>query len=421
MTANKSCRSMLYRLCFSCFLFGCASVPPMSISKNPLEAYQIAKMKLKNYEDAGDYSLEYLQSKAAQYLLSQGKTELKSANSALAVKYLSQAREYNPWNDEIKDLYILSVKFLVRSTKELSNDSCEVINDRLALIYSVANDQMSNFETLTKRCQFSLNTSISKFQNIPLPLLAIKNEKTIFASLEDEAITIINRNNYVPKRELAYLTLNYLSELEFNLGEPKISPFTSSADEVIIKVPITARLKNEIDSKDYCEKTKELLWRQDFEDEILSPDYLKGNAGHLRCRYYYGGTRYLDIYTNPDWHSKFSFLYPLPTDAVYVFTFTYKNGTKSEFRNVFQNSFRPDAVQFTSGFLLHFLKGELLAKLKPSKVFSSEVEQFLEITTNQKNITGLKSISFTIDMQSTFNYFMKEEYKDIEHISTGSD
>lgn len=410
-------RCLIYILIGGFLTQGCSYSPTRDNKtlENPLEKYLTAKKSAEtgNYEN--DYSLEYLRSQAAQYLLSQGKTELKSANSAKAVKYLSQAREYNPWNDEIKDLYTLSVKFLVRSTKELNSTSCEIINERLSLIYSVSNDQISNLSELVKKCDFNPNKNIQTNLGFKLTPQIIASEKKIFASLEDEAKEIVKRNSYAPKRELAYLALNYLSNLEFILGEPKVSELTSSFDEVILKIPISVNIKNEPNSEDYCEKTKELIWRQEFEDEYNSPDNLKGNAGHLRCRYFNGDKRYLDLYTNPNWQDHFTFLYPLPTDSIFLITFTYKNGTKKEFRNIFQNSFKPSNVQYGAGFLMHFLKGDLKTKLRPSKVFGDE-NQYLEISTTQNNITGLDKISIQIDLPATFNFYMNNEYKNFEHI-----
>lgn len=266
-------------VCLSLFiqLTSCSTTPVnknITTTDTPLEKYLSAKKSAEtgNYENV--YSLEYLRSQAAQYLLSQGKTELKSANSAKAVKYLSQAREYNPWNDEIKDLYTLSVKFLVRSTKELNNTSCEIINERLSLIYSVSNDQISNLSELVKKCDFNPNKNIQTNLDFKLTPQIIASDKKIFASLEDEAKEIVKRNTYAPKRELAYLALNYLSNLEFILGEPKVSELTSNFDELILKIPISVNVKNEPNSEEYCEKTKELIWRQEFEDEYNSTDNL---------------------------------------------------------------------------------------------------------------------------------------------------
>lgn len=410
-------RCLIYILIGGFLTQGCSSSPARENKtlENPLEKYLSAKKSIENGDYESNYSLEYLKAQAAQYLLSQGKTELKSANSAKAVHHLSKAREYNPWNDEIKDLYTLSIKFLVRSTKELNNVPCEVINERLSLIYSVSNDQISNLSELVKKCNFNPHKNIQTNLDFKLIPQITALEKKIFASLEEEAKEIIKRNAYTPKRELAYLALSYLSNLEFILGEPKVSELTSTYDDVILKIPISVNVKNDPNSEEYCEKTKELIWRQEFEDEYNSPDNLKGNVGHLRCRYFNGDKRFLDVYTNPNWQDSFKFLYPLPVDSVFVITFKYKNGTKKEFRNIFQNSFKPNNVQYGAGFLMHFLKGELKTKLRPSKVFGDE-NQYLEISTTQNNVTGLDKISIQIDLPATFNFYINNEYKEFEHI-----
>ncbi|MBK7845108.1 MAG: hypothetical protein IPJ71_15730 [Bdellovibrionales bacterium] len=260
------------------------------------------KAKDERNESRGVYSLEFMRSQAAMYLLSQGKTDLKSGNSIRAVQRFAQARELNPWHDDIKDFYVLSVNTLIKVTKRLSNEKCEVINDRLGFIYSVAADRMTELLDLTSKCSFRVGaSSAAEFHNLPISESGQSIQNKEFESLLEEAENKVKKNQYVPRKELLFLGLSYLNGLQINLGKPMIGAEVDDLKKVRVLSPISTSYNGEMTAEEYCKKTRKLLQDLNYEREIADTDDLRYRPdGYLTCRHYYDIIRPISFYTSPN-------------------------------------------------------------------------------------------------------------------------
>lgn len=166
-------------------LCGCISTQTRSdFIGNPVEKLHAAEVSVAAGSGPGEFSIEYRKAQAAAYLLSQAKTELKAGNSVKAIRNLAEARQYNPWNDEIKDFYLLSVRILVKITQNLDKESCDVLNDRLALINEVAPDRLGELSALESKCAYS--STQNKFKNLDLSSQGSRTQSEIFESFQDE-------------------------------------------------------------------------------------------------------------------------------------------------------------------------------------------------------------------------------------------
>lgn len=189
----------------TCFFGGCVSKQTSSdFVGNPVEKLHAAEARVAAGSGPGEYSIDYRKAQAAAYLLSQAKTELKAGNSIKAIRDLAEARQYNPWNDEIKDFYLLSVRILVKITLNLNKESCDVLNDRLALINEVAPDRLGELSDLERKCGYS--STQSKFKNLELSSNGSQTQSEVFESFQDELASL---KVYNSKKKSTYETNAY--------------------------------------------------------------------------------------------------------------------------------------------------------------------------------------------------------------------
>lgn len=401
-------------------LLGCASSQITSINDNPLENYVAAKKHAENNESIGEYSLEYQKSQAAMYLLSQGKTDLKSGNSIRAVQRFAQARNLNPWNDEIKDFYTLSVNTLVKVTKHLSNENCDVINDRLGFIYSVAQDQLTELKDLTRKCNFKVGaSSIEEFHLLPLSEGGQQIEKSEFESLIEEIDTKIKKNQYVPRKELLYLGLNYLSNFKIITGKPSVGSEVDDSNKVRILIPISSTYNGPLKSVEYCEQARKLLQNKEYEEQIgdTPVNRVKG-PGYLECRHFYGVVKKMTFYSSPKWPEKIRNIWPLPKDFVMDFIFYYQNGQTKKYRNIVSTLALPDQIEYGIGLKFMYTEGELPFVLRYSKDPHSEKrymmrgkDDFIEFELPSHQLNGLTNLEIKMNLQETFRDSYDENNK----------
>lgn len=405
---------------FSLALIGCSS-SPITPGDDPVQTYRNAKMRSEQNQSVGEYSLEYLKSQAALSLLSQGKTDLKSGNSIDAVKKFSQARTYNPWNDDIKDMYALSVKTLVSVTKNMSSEKCDVINDRLGFIYSIAPDQFTQLSGLTKKCNFNVGSSTTpEFQNLPLSDIGKATEKKGFESLREEINRKVTKNKYVPRKELLYLGLNYLSDVSFQLGKVEIGSEVDDGSKVRVLVPISYSYSGPTRSLEYCEKAKQLMQNVEYENEVGdTPTQRIKAAGYLECSYFnsYGGKKILSFYSSPKWPERLRHIWPLPTDLVVDFIFRYENGRHRSYRNVVSTFIRPHHAETGVGSKFMFTAGDLPFVVKYSKAAGSEKRyvlreesNYLEFEMPSHLVNELQAVEVKINLRDTFKDAFEEKF-----------
>lgn len=400
-------------------LFGCASPDKNTNGETPLEAYRLA-MSQKGGDNNNQYSIEFLRSQAAMYLLSQGKTDLKSGNSIRAVQRLSEARNLNPWNDEIKDFYNLSVRSLVKVAKRLDDENCDVINDRLGFIYSVAPDQMTELKEIATKCNFKIGaSSTEEFHSLPLSEQGQNIEQAEIKSLAGEIERLVKKNKYVPRKELLYLGLSFLADLEIVLGEPSVGSEVDDKSSIRLLVPIATKYSGDLTSHQYCEKAKTLLQNIGYEEEIGDSPVNRVKAdGYLECRHFYGSVRTLSFYSSPNWPEQIINIWPLPKDVIVDFVLHFQNGQKKSYRNVVSILALPDQIEYGIGMKFMFTEGELPFILRYSKAYGSEKryalrgeEDLIEFSLPSHELTGLKTIEAKINLQETFKDSYDQKYK----------
>lgn len=408
----------------TCFLIitlsGCSTTSVYDTSDNPLSQYLRAKGEPNRSAD--DYSLEFLRSKAAQFLLSQGKTDLKSGNSIAAIQKFSEARKLNPWNDEIKEFYVLSIKALVKITNRLKTENCDVVNDRLGFIYSVAPDQMTEVKELTSKCGFKIGaTSTAEFHSLPLSEGGAKIQKIEFESLNEEISRKIKKNQYVPRKELLFLGLGYIADLKIDLGKPYVGSEVDNTDAVRVLLPIAAKYSGKLRSKEYCEKARNLLQNKEYEEEIDDSPVNRIKAdGYLECRHFYGSVRTMSFYSSPKWPQQIQDIWPLPKDIIVDFVLHYKSGNSRSYRDVVSILALPDQIEYGIGLKFMYTKGDLPFVLKYSKAKGSEKryvlrgeenEDLIEFSLPSHILTGLDRIDVKIDLKETFRDSYDQNYK----------
>lgn len=396
---------------------GCVTSQSNSNGENPLDVYRTASVQTNRSPD--DYSLEYLKSQAALYLLSQGKTDLKSGNSIRAIQRFSEARKLNPWNDEIKDFYILSVKTLVRVTNRLQNEKCEIINDRLGFIYSVASDQMTEVQSLVDKCDFKIGAaSTEEFHSLPLSEKGNEIQKNEFENLNEEISKKIKKNKYVPRKELLFLGLSYLADLKIELGKPLVGSENDDTSSVRILFPIATKYTGKTSVEEYCEKAKGLLRNMDYEQEVdFTPVREFNEPGRLKCRVT-GYASQDDFLTLPSWKEKIGNIWPLPKDIIVDFVLYYENGKSRSYRDVVSILASPHQIDSGIGMKFMYTKGELPFVLKYSRAKGSEKryvlrgeDDLLEFLLPAHVLNGLKKVAVKIDLKETFKDSYDENYK----------
>jgi hypothetical protein len=403
---------------FLFWLSGCSSTPTHKSSDNPLSLYQKAKSELDRSDE--DYSIEFLRSQAAQYLLSQGKTDLKSGNSIRAVQRFSEARKLNPWNDEIKDFYILSVNALVKVTNRLQNENCDVINDRLGFIYSIAPDQMTEVRGLADKCGFKIGAaSTEEFHLLPLSEGGVEIQKSEFENLNEEISRKIKKNSYVPRKELLFLGLSYIADIKIELGNPIVGSDVDDRDAVRVLLPITSKHNGKVSSKEYCEKARNLLQNKEYEEEIGdSPANRIKADGYLECRHFYGSVRAMSFYSSPKWPEQIRNIWPLPKDIIVDFIFHYENRYSKSYRNIVSTLALPDQVEYGIGLKFMYTQGELPFVLRYSKAHGAEKRyvlrgknDFIEFVLPAHELVGLSHVEIRLNLKETFKDSYEENYK----------
>lgn len=378
------------------WLAACTSSPPrVGISENPVQDYEIQKRKA--VEDGhSDYSLDRKRFEAAMSLYSQAQTDLKSGASGKAIAKLALAREYNPWHDDIKDLYLLSVRHFVRMTKDISqNVDCDPLADRLNFLNEVAPDSLNQFKDEMKRCDFrpkkrELEITADEIATIKVPENASGKTGSIDYEIIGELQNIVKRNRYVPIPELLTLSLEYLSKVRINVSNLQISPIADDAEKFELLLAVEFENESGMSGKEYCEETRKYL-------------EMKESSVDLKCPYWgsWFGSGELTYAANPIYRKAiWENLWPLPRRVVVAFKFKYKNKPERILKDVIVTRFDPANVDYRSGFAFNFESGDLPLKQKEEHIIPAK-DAIVTIEASKDLVDGLMGISAYIDLSAT--------------------
>ena len=379
---------------------GCSSAQKSQLTIQDLSALETQR----KFNGGVDYlKYERLRADAAMYLYSHAKTDLKSGNSQKALEKLSEARTYNPWHDDIKDLYVISSKIFIETTKRMKTN-CSVINDRLSFIYSHSPDFFNQVSGLAKKCNFKVSGQTYKINELP-PEWKESEVKT-FKSFENNLDAIIQKNSYIPKRELLIKQLKYISNLNFEIANIRPSQLNDNTSKVDVLVDLNVKNKSS-SSEDFCKDVKSLLYSKGYEEEVMNSSKSYSSTGFIKCPYFnsWMGTKTMDFFTLPSWDRGISKFWPMPKKVYFDIYLKYKSGRFKKFRKLITTDFRPDLVEVGYNFKFETIGKNLTIKIK-SQNWLKEGVNTLVFTTSKSNLVNLESVKLQVNYKETFRYYL---------------
>lgn len=392
-------------------LSSCAGQQPAVYhGENPVEEYEHAKIDAAT--DRGvDFSLDRKKFEAAMYLYEHAQTDLKAGNSAKAIGELALAREYNPWHDDIKDLYVLAVGHFVKITKKASGTDCSIVNNRLSFLSQTAPDYLDQLKDQIDRCKFKPKEHDAKItqkyiEDIKVPDNALGAVGSVDFDLLGELNGIVSRNAHNPTPELLALALDYLSKIEIDLGNPHISPLSTDLNKFEITVPIKFTNRDGMSGEEFCESTRSFL-------------ELKEGTDRISCRYWKfwslqrDGHGDVEYSVNPSFFKIPEAVWPLPKKVVIAFRLKYKMKPERVVRDVIYTGFKPENVDPESGFYFDYVSGDLVLK-QGQEYTSGQHEHWtierenasIVIESDRTLIDGLIGISAYIDLKATRDLYL---------------
>ncbi|MBK8202833.1 MAG: hypothetical protein IPK68_11105 [Bdellovibrionales bacterium] len=279
---------------------------------------------------------------------------------------------------------------------------------------------MTEVKELSAKCNFKVGASATEeFHSLPLSEGGQQVQKSEFDNLSEEIERIIKNNKYVPRKELLYLGLSYLSDLQLILGKPVIGSEVDDKNNVRVLLPISSKYNGSLKSVDYCEKGRELLQNKNYEEEIgdSSVNRIKAD-GYLECRHFYGSVRTMSFYSSPKWPAQLKNIWPLPKDIIVDFIFNYKNNYSKSYRDIVSTLALSDQVEYGIGLKFMYMQGELPFVLRYSKEHGSEKryvlrgkDDLIEFNLPAHELTGLSHIEVRLNLKETFKDSYDEKYK----------
>ncbi|MBY0315401.1 MAG: hypothetical protein K2Q26_07770 [Bdellovibrionales bacterium] len=381
-------------------LIGCSTTAPPQDYTTPVEVYLSAKERAEKTGSSGDFSLDYLKSQAAMYLYHQAQVELKSGNSPLAVRQLSEARQYNPWHDDIKDLHKIATQILVKSTKNIHTANCEYVNERLATINRYANDRLHELNNLIEKCHFTPSKTFTFTQTKTTPVFK-KIEQKIYSNYSSELENITQRNSYIPKQELLSYAINFISSIKFETSKIEIAEENDNKNAVTIFLPFKVKTEKK-SSKGYCLEMEKLLSNDRYAKQSQNTPYGMAPDSLLECTYFnfWTGDKKIVFITLPKWHSSLKNIWPLPKEYTIYFAFKYKDQTQRIFKNRVLTHFSPSDIETGYGFLFKFIEGDLPFKIKDDRPYVEKTDNFLALEVNANELLNLDSVNIEIDLRN---------------------
>ena len=398
-------RSLKIKTIFISILFiitACSSEQKKNTFENPVLKYK--SLKLNNSDNY--FGLEAAKSEAAMYLYSQAKTDLKSGNSQMALEKLSEARLYNPWHDDIKDLYVVSSKIFIETTKNMGSN-CSVVNDRLSFIYTHSPDFFGQVSNLAKKCNFKVSSDIYKLDKLPFEWK--EAEVKVFHNFENELDSIIKINSYIPRRELLIEQLKYISNLSFSLSNVRPSRLNLGGSKVEFLIDLSVIKNDKANSKNYCLEVKRLLYNKDYEEEEMNaPGNYFTSKGYLQCQYFnrWLGRKKINFFTLPNWKNKIHNIWPLPQKIYFDLIFNYKSGNTKVFKTLVTTKFSPESVEAGFNFGFESEINGLSVHIQHRK-WIIDGQNVLILSGNRELFNNLSSVKLNVNYKETLKYYLK--------------
>lgn len=341
------------------------------------------------------FLLRIKNSEMAMSLLGKAQTQLKSGNSRGAIVTLTKAREFNPWHDDIKDTYILAVKSYLKATERLINKGidCKILAQRLSVINSISQDEIGRFSGVRDKCKIAVESL--PIVNLDGEFSHSKHERgvelTVAKDLEKELNLIIERNKYVPIRELLIAGIKYLQKTTYEVRKIEVDQNTTDDQKNSLKVHIEERF-NGPNKFEYCDQIRKII-EVNGTGYYLKCKSLPEKSGYQRSGFLnYSESAYIPV--PKSWASHLEKLFPVPRKAIFRLIIHYKDGSNETF-------FQPITISKEMQIRVP-IESE---KCRPRKIIGTVPTHCVRVQSmsiSKANLANLKSISIVLDPEKTY-------------------